>query len=316
MIAELPAVTPVTGDWRFAFPAVSPAGDLAAIAHYNTVEIYELTGGRRTRVVIHSAPVSAVAFNDRHDLVSGDVRGGVQLTRDGADSIAIATPAEPPTKNGIDVVNFAPDGRIVTVDEARQLRVYDAASTMLLSTLVVPNRVMSLRFSRGSDRLLTIPERVSPSQLGKATNPSLWDLDRYQMIDELDGHRGLVFGARFLDNGEIISAGADGTARLWTNRGQPLRTYHGAGRFLADAAVSPDGRVVVAACGDGTLRFWDKESGRWLWTMPAHPSPVMGVRWDDNDLVTHGFLGEISRWRLTPSRSVIAASTKPAIVSQ
>jgi len=76
LLAELPSVTTVAGDFASAFPAVSAAGDRAAIARGDTVEVYELPGGRLARTIRHSAAVDTVAFASAgHDLVSGATDG-------------------------------------------------------------------------------------------------------------------------------------------------------------------------------------------------------------------------------------------------
>jgi WD40 repeat protein len=62
LLAELPGVTPVDGDFLSAIPGVSAGGNRAAIARGNTVEIYALPGGRLLRTIRHGAPVNAVAF--------------------------------------------------------------------------------------------------------------------------------------------------------------------------------------------------------------------------------------------------------------
>jgi len=84
-------VTPVVGDFTSAFPAVDASGDRAAIARGNTVEIYELPGGRLLRTIRHSAPINAVAFGPAgHDLVSGATDGSLLVTRD--DRVPTALP--------------------------------------------------------------------------------------------------------------------------------------------------------------------------------------------------------------------------------
>src|SRR5262249_20893804 len=63
LLAELPSVTVnATGGFASAAPVVSDAGDRAAIAHANAVQVYELPGGRLLRTITHGAPVSSVAF--------------------------------------------------------------------------------------------------------------------------------------------------------------------------------------------------------------------------------------------------------------
>jgi WD40 repeat protein len=72
-----------------------------------------------------------------------------------------------------------------------------------------------------------------------------------------------VFTARFVGDGHaILTAGGDGTARLWDGMtGQLRQVYRGSSRFLADATLTPDGSMVVAGDADGLLRFWDAARG-------------------------------------------------------
>jgi WD40 repeat protein len=119
-----------------------------------------------------------------------------------------------------------------------------------------------------------------------------------------------VFSARWVSEGRIITAGADGTARLWDGAtGRLLQTYRGSPRFLADATLIPDG-FVIAGDADGFLRFWDAASGAKLWTLQAHKVAVIGVHVEGGDIVTRGFTGEISRWRLPSSDQVIGACAR------
>jgi WD40 repeat protein len=105
---------------------------------------------------------------------------------------------------------------------------------------------------------------------------------------------------------EILTAGGDGTARLWDGAtGQLRQTFRGGSRFLADATLAPDGSMVVAGDADGLLRFWDTSNGRPLWTLQAHKSHLVGVHFEGNDIVTRGFTGEVSRWTLPKPRVVL-----------
>lgn len=139
LLAELPSVTPVDGD--VAFPAVSAAGDRAAIARGETVEVYELPGGRLDHVIRHRAPVSAVAFAPTgRDVISGAIDGSVLLTQDGQAAIEL-----PPSTGGIDVVALLGDGRAITADAHGRLRVIDGDRGAVLAELPLPVRVQRLR---------------------------------------------------------------------------------------------------------------------------------------------------------------------------
>jgi WD40 repeat protein len=276
---------------------VSGAGDRAAIARDNTVEVYELPGGRLLRTIAHSAPVNAVAFaTTGRDIVSGTVDGSLLVTHDNGATLAL-----PNVSGGIDAATFLPDGRMVAVDARRHLRVYNPGG-VILADLEIPVRVMSLRLD--GTRLVAMP--LVPVAADVAP-PLLLDIERYRVIAQLEGHVGRVFSARWVAGHQILTAGADGTARLWDgSTGQLRQTYRGGSRLLADATLSPDG-LVIAGGIDGLLRFWDVASEHLLWTLPAHKSQIIGIHIEGRDIVTRGFSGDLSRWTLPSSEKVIEA---------
>ena len=310
LLAELPSATQVGGDFASAYPAVAADGERAAIARGHTVEIYELPGRRLLRTITHRAAVSAVAFaSTGHDLVSGATDGAVIVARDGRDPIEMhASPF------GIDVVGFLADGRVVAVDVAKQLLVFaaDLDHGRLIAELEVPTRVGLLRSSQDGHRLITVP-----SYTGNTAPAVLWDLEHYRVIAKLEGNVGQVLSARFAASDRtIITTGNDGTVRLWDGAtGRPSQTYRASARFFGDATLAPDGSVLVAGDSEGQLRFWDTATGRPLWILPAHKSHVVGVRFDNDDIVTRGFSGDVSRWRLPKPEQVIeACSAREACV--
>jgi WD40 repeat protein/serine/threonine protein kinase len=304
---ELPGVTPVEGDYYSAFPALTVTGDRAAIAQGNTVEVYALPSGQHLRTIAHPAAVNAVAFAPAgHDLITGGVDGSLLLTRDDHDPIAL-----PPSLTGIDAVAILADGRAVVADASNRLRVIDPSRNTLLMDVAAPSRMRLLRPSPDGTRLVTISARRNQAP------PVLWNLAQYRIVAPLDGHVGRVFAARFVAAGnEILTAGVDGTARLWNAAtGSSLQSYHGDSHFLVDATMAPDGSVIVAAGSDGMLRFWEVSSGRLLWMLQAHKSYAIGVHYEGGDIVTRGFAGDVSRWTVPQSDSIIEACRASACTS-
>jgi WD40 repeat protein/serine/threonine protein kinase/uncharacterized membrane-anchored protein YhcB (DUF1043 family) len=298
LLAELPSVTPVAGDFASASPAVSGGGDRAAVARGDAVDVYELPGGRLLRRIAHGAAVNAVALGGAtgRDVASGAVDGSLLVTHDGGARLAL--PAAP---GGVDAVGFLSDGRVVAADAQRRLRVY-APDGAALADLEIPARVMSLRVD--GNRLVALP--IIPIYTGSATPPLLVDLARYRVVTQLEGHVGRVFSARWVAGGQVLTAGADGTARLWDGAtGRLLHVYRGGSRILADATLMPDG--LVAAGGTGRLWFWDQGSESLLWALPAHTSQIVGVHVEGSDLVTRGFTGDLARWTLPSPGRVIEA---------
>ena len=296
LLAELPAVTPiVSGGYASAVPAISADGNRAAIARGNAVALYEIPGGRLLRTIEHRAAVSAVAFaSDGRDVATGAIDGSTTVTHDDGSREVL------PARAGVDAVELLPDGRLVVSDAARRLRVY-GANGAILADLETPSRIRSLR--RDGDLIVALP-----SYTGPVVPPALVDLERYRIVALLDSHTGQVLSARWTRDHRIITAGADGTARLWDGAtGLPLQTYTGGPRFLADAMLTPDG-LVIGGDADGLVRFWDAATGEKLWILQAHSSPVIGVHLagdGSNDIVTLGLTGELSRWQLRRPEQVI-----------
>jgi WD40 repeat protein/serine/threonine protein kinase len=303
LLAELPSVTEVEGDFASAFPAVSREGDRAAIARGNTVELYELPGGRLLRTIVHGAPVNTVSFAPTgHDVISGGIDGSLLITREEHEPIALPTaPA------GIDAAVLLADGRVIAVDAQRQLRAYDPDHVAVVGHFQVPARVRMLRPSLDGQRLITVAD-----YMGVATPPVLWDLERYQLVTPLAGHIGVVYSARFADDHGIVTTGIDGAVRLWDGRTGQLRKSYSAGpRVLVDATITADGSMVVAGGWEGMLWFWDAADGHLLWKLQAHRSTVAGIRVDGDTIVTRGFAGDISRWVLaSPDRVLEVRLTK------
>jgi len=263
------------------------------------VEVYALPSGQLLRSIEHPAAVNAVAFAPAgHDLVSGAVDGSLLLTHDDRDPIVL-----PVSATGIDAAAILANGRVLAADASAHLRVIDPNRQALLMDLVAPSRVRLLRPSPDGTRLVTISVR------SKQAPPALWDLEQRRLITELEGHVGRVFTARFVASGrEILTAGADGTARLWSAAtGSRRQVFRGDSHFLADATLAPDGSTIVAGGSDGLLRFWDVSSGRLLWTLQAHKSYVIGVHYEGDEIVSRGFAGDVSRWSLPKPDRVIEA---------
>jgi WD40 repeat protein/serine/threonine protein kinase len=299
LVAELPGATPVAGDFAAVSPAVSGAGDRAAIVRGNAVEVYELPGGRLLWTIAHGAPVSAAALGGTmgRDVVSGAVDGSLLVTRDGG-----APRALPASAGGVDAVSFLPDGRVVAADAQRRLRIYDPDGAAL-ADLELPARVASLQIQ--GTRLVAVP--VAPPIVAGVMPPVLVDLARYRVVAQLEGHVGRVYSARWVAEDQILTAGADGAVRRWDGAtGRIRQIYRGGSRILTDATLTPDG-LVMAGGADGLLQFWDRDDGRLLWMLRAHAAPIVGVHVEGGDLVTRGFTGELARWTLPSPGQVIGA---------
>ena len=194
--------------------------------------------------------------------------------------------------NQIAPVNFVeayycPNGRsYVTVDRARSLRFWDAATdTPLGEDRKITGRMVQFLFSANGERLVT----VMVSQRGD--------------VDDQFSQRG-VFSSQAV-------------IRVWdpARGGQPVATIQGLyHRFGGRLSISPDGSRFAAGSLHETVRVYDTDSGSVLWDLEGHTQPTYGNVFspDGRHLVTSGFdmledritNGEVKVWDIETGRMV------------
>jgi WD40 repeat protein len=78
---------------------------------------------------------------------------------------------------------------------------------------------------------------------------------------KLTGHTWTIYGLVFTPDGRtLISAGADGTVRIWdVETGSERATYRWHSSWVTCLAVSPDGCTAAAGSADHSIVVWDLE---------------------------------------------------------
>ena len=91
---------------------------------------------------------------------------------------------------------------------------------------------------------------------------------------------GPVSTARYSPDGkQILTASADGLARLYDSSTRALARSFDHGAPVLDAAISPDGAKVLTGGADGTAKLWGADAGRLLATF-RHGAPVRAASFD------------------------------------
>jgi WD40 repeat protein len=131
------------------------------------------------------------------------------------------------------------------------------------------------------------------------------------------GHQATVRGVVFSpDSRRLASAGGDARGNKWvilwdTATGKLLHKFPGEyTRFnYLNIAFSPDGRRLASGSEHNTVKVWDVETGREVFTLRGHTEPVFSVFFspDGRRLASLGFDSAVRVWDLPPGDSELPA---------
>lgn len=125
----------------------------------------------------------------------------------------------------------------------------------------------------------------------------LFSLSAPDQHAELRGHEGPVLGVTALQSGRFATFSEDGTLRVWSYAGEPLRVLRGHDGAVTVAARVRDGQIASGGV-DGTVRIWNPETGEEHLLLEGHTAPITVLALGQEYLATAAEDATIRLWRL------------------
>jgi hypothetical protein len=108
------------------------------------------------------------------------------------------------------------------------------------------------------------------------------DANAIAQVQELRGHKGEVSAALFLPDGGLLTAGVDGSLRVWdVDSGEQRQLVSEAGPAITRLMGAPDGRRILAFTSTGTIRVFELPLPKRGWGPEQAVGPPDASQGDD-----------------------------------
>ena len=199
---------------------------------------------------------------------------------------------------------WRPDGQqVVTSSYDKVVKLWDPEKQQPTNDLKEHSEaVFAAAYSPGGKYLATA---------GSDKSVRVWDPVTGKRLYTLAGHTEAVTALDFHPkNDQLVSVANDKSIRFWNLKaeaGESIRTIAGQPDVLNDVRYSEDGKLIAAACSNGTISIWNAENGNAVRTIQCGGAPLsLAFRPDGQSLAVGGFDGSLKLYSVSDGK--LAAS--------
>ncbi|MEO0537138.1 MAG: hypothetical protein AAF215_25180 [Cyanobacteria bacterium P01_A01_bin.123] len=283
-----------------------PRGNqLASVDQVGNIYLWDLEQGELLQTMGEgSQPLAAVRFTEDGNqlVVAGDL-GIVQLW----DIRGYKLTDLVGHQSWVWALDRRPNGQFISADISGKVQIWDVTDRAQARWSAYDAIAWSVNFSPDGQTLLTAGET------GIATR---WDLNG-DRLTQYEGHGAVTIGdlapqqniywAEFSADGDrVVTAGQDGTARVWSLTGQELALLNHEEAVVNTATISPNGDSIATGDGLGDVRLWSI-NGELQQTLEAHSERVLSVRFspDGQYLATASSDRTAQIWDLQTQKPIV-----------
>jgi WD40 repeat protein/tetratricopeptide (TPR) repeat protein len=195
-------------------------------------------------------------------------------------------------------------GMAVSISEDRTVRLWDVETSRLRKWPEAPR-------AHGSSPQL-LPHNRGLTVSGKTI--SIWNLETGSLVHTLEGHTSTVIAVEATAGGQLISASADDTLRIWNLiTGQCELTLSDPSGISHMALASDQHAVTTSA--KGFVRVWDLAGGEFIDTPDRHQGPISQLKLlRFKRALSLGHDGDVRIWDLASGQCIQQFNANPELV--
>jgi len=256
--------------------AYAPSGDLVSAANDGSTIVWNLKPAWNLERTIGSPDgkspltdrVNALAFSHDGKLLatgSGEPSRGGEIKLWNPADVSLVRDLPNVHTDAVFGLEFSPDDKYLASGAADKMaRVVDLATGKVVRS-----------FEGHTHHVLAVAWSLDGRTLASAGADDIvkvWDFTNGERKKNIDGYDKEVTAVRFAGaTGNLLTCSGDNKVRLVALDGREIRSFPNVADYMQSAAVSADGKVIVAGGQDGILRVWNAADGAGIAAFPPKP---------------------------------------------